>query len=262
MFIDSHCHLDLLDLENIENGVQGVLDEAKQHGVNHFLCVSVKISDFPSMYDLISPYENVFASVGLHPNETATFEPKVEDFLELAKRPRIVALGETGLDYYRSEGDLVWQRNRFITHIQAARELELPIIVHTRAAKKDTLDIMRQERVEDISGVLHCFTEDWEMAKKALDRNFYISFSGIVTFKNATDLQDVAKRVPLNRLLIETDSPYLAPNPYRGKPNRPAYVKYVAEFLAGLRGTTVEQIATATTENFFELFKKAELRVK
>lgn len=260
MLVDSHCHFDLLDLENIENGVEGVLEEAKKNGVDYFLCVSVKLSDFPSMYELIRPYENVFASVGLHPNEIVASEPKVEHFIELATRPRVVALGETGLDYYRSEGNLAWQRNRFVTHIEAAKQLRLPIIVHSRAAKKDTLDIMQQEQVDDISGVLHCFTEDWEMAKKAIDRNFYISFSGIVTFKNAVDLQDVAKRVPLDRLLIETDSPYLAPMPHRGKPNRPAYVKHVAEFLADLRGTTVDQIAAATTENFFRLFNAKKLK--
>lgn len=261
MLVDSHCHLDLLELSTLENGVASVLEEAKKEGIGHFLCVSVRLNDFDSMYDLTKPHENVSVSVGLHPNEEMNPEPKVEDLVLLAKRPKVVGIGETGLDYYRSEGDLRWQRERFATHIEAARQVGMPLIIHTRSARKDTIDMMRQEKVDEVSGVMHCFTEDWEMAKKALDMNFYISFSGIVTFKNATELQDVAKRVPSDRILIETDSPYLAPVPFRGKPNQPAYVRHVAEYIAHLRGVSFDEIAEATTKNFFELFNKAESRV-
>ena len=176
---------------------------------------------------------------------------------ELGQHERVVAIGETGLDYFRVEGDVEWQRERFRTHIRAARELDKPLIVHTRAAREDTLKIMAEERAADAGGVLHCFTEDWEMARRAMDMNFYVSFSGIVTFKNAQDLKDVARQMPIERMLVETDSPYLAPVPKRGKTNQPAYVRYVGEYIAGLREQSLEEFAAATTDNFYTLFNTA-----
>jgi TatD DNase family protein len=254
MLVDSHCHIDMLDLE--QGGVDEILKQGKQAGVEHFLCVSVRLDEFQKMYNLVKDYTQISVSVGLHPNEVVNAEPTVEELVKLALQEKVVAIGETGLDYYRSEGDLKWQHDRFARHIEAARQTNLPLIIHTRQARKDTIDILHQEQARDIGGVMHCFTEDWDMAKKALDHNFYISFSGIVTFKNAVELQDVAKRVPLDRMLVETDSPFLAPVPYRGKPNQPAYVKYVAEFLAELRGVSFDEIAKVTTYNFYSLFKK------
>jgi TatD DNase family protein len=257
MLIDSHCHIDMLDLTDSEHGVQSLIADGKKLGVGHFLCVSVRLDEFQKMYELIEPYPEISASVGLHPNEIVSSEPSVETLVALANHDKIVAIGETGLDYYRTEADSKWQRDRFVTHIETARQTKLPLIIHTRQARKDTIDVIHQENARDIGGVMHCFTEDWEMAKKALDHNFYISFSGIVTFKNATELQDVAKKVPLDRMLVETDAPFLAPVPFRGKPNRPEYVKYVAEFVANLRGISVAEIEENTTRNFVSLFKKA-----
>jgi TatD DNase family protein len=231
-----------------------VLDEATAVGIEHMLCVSVSLERFAPMMQLIEPYTQVSASVGVHPDGGDVEEPEVERLAELAQGERIVAIGETGLDYFRSEGDVEWQRERFRRHIRAAREVGKPLIVHTRAAREDTLKILAEENAAEAGGVLHCFTEDWEMARAAIDMNFYISFSGIVTFKNASDLQDVARRVPLDRMLVETDSPYLAPVPKRGKTNQPAYVRYVAEFIAGLRGQNLDEVADATTRNFYTLF--------
>lgn len=226
--------------------------------MEYFLCVCITLKEFPNVLAIANTYSNISASVGLHPNETdIDQEPSVEDLCFFAQDKKVVAIGETGLDYYRSVGEVEWQRDRFRTHIQAAKRVKKPLIVHTRQARKDTLEILRNEQADRIGGVMHCFTEDWEMAKAALDLNFYISFSGIVTFKNAIEIQEVAKKVPLDRLLIETDSPYLAPNPYRGRPNEPAYVKYVAEFIAELRGIPVQELAARTTENFYKLFAVA-----
>lgn len=252
MLVDSHCHLDML-CEDADT-LPAVLDEAASQGIEHMLCVSVSLERFEPMMRLIGPYAQVSASVGVHPDGTGVEEADVDRLVELAGQSRIVAIGETGLDYYRTEGDVEWQRERFRRHIRAAREVGKPLIVHTRAAREDTLRILEQERAADVGGVLHCFTEDWAMAAAAMEMNFHISFSGIVTFKNAVELQDVARRVPLSRMLVETDSPYLAPVPKRGKTNQPAYVRYVAEFIAGLREESLETIAGATTENFYSLF--------
>ena len=218
------------------------------------LCVSITLEKYVAMRALVDGYPQISVSVGVHPTEENCREPSADELVEMARDFRVVALGETGLDYFRSEGDLAWQQNRFRTHIQAAIRAGKPLIIHTREARADTLRILKEEGADRIGGVLHCFTEDWETARAALDMNFYISLSGILTFRNAEQIQGVAKKVPDDRLLIETDSPYLAPIPKRGKPNYPAYVRYVAEFLAELRGESVERIAEITTRNFYNLF--------
>jgi TatD DNase family protein len=259
-FVDSHCHLDMLET-SATYGVQDYLTAAQERGVDHFLCVCVTLDKFNSMLQCVAPFNQVSVSVGLHPNEPAPTEPDVEELLTLAANPRVVAIGETGLDYYRSDEDNSWQANRFRTHIQAAKTCKKPLIIHSRQARADTIAMMRDEQAADAGGVLHCFTEDWTMAKAALDLGFYISFSGIVTFKNALELQDVARKVPLDRMLIETDCPYLAPVPNRGKPNEPAYVVDVAVFLAQLRNEPLETIAAQTTQNFYQLFQGARRAV-
>lgn len=253
--VDSHCHLDQLDLSPYEGDLSKAIASAESLGVKHFLCVSITLENFPDVLRIAKTYPNVSASVGLHPNEiNVPHEPSADDLVKLAEDEKIIAIGETGLDYFRSEGEVEWQRDRFRQHIRAAIQCKKPLIVHTRQAKEDTLKIMREENAEKIGGVMHCFTEDWETAKAAMDMNFYISFSGIVTFNSAHVIQGVAKKMPLDRILIETDSPYLAPVPYRGKPNEPAYVLQVAQYLAQLRGITVDEIADKTTENFCKLF--------
>jgi len=254
MFIDSHCHLDFPELaENLPH----LLANMAANQVTHALCVSVDLPDFPRVRALAEAHSNLFASVGVHPDYLDTPEPSVAELVKLADHPRIVAIGETGLDYFRLTEDLEWQRERFRTHIRAARETGKPLIIHTREAAADTLRIMQEERAGEAGGVMHCFTESWQVAEQALDLGFYISFSGIVTFKKALALKDVAKRVPLDRMLIETDSPYLAPSPNRGKTNEPAWVKHVAEEIATLRGVSVEEIGHATSRNYFKLFKHA-----
>lgn len=257
MFVDSHCHLDMLESEGNQIAVETILNEASTVDVGHFLCVSVRLDKFLSMYDLVKDYPQISVSVGLHPTEETSQEPTRDELAALANRDKIVAIGETGLDYYRVQEGVSWQKERFVNHIQAAHLCKLPLIIHTRQAQKDTIDILAQEKADVVRGVMHCFTEDWEMAKKALDLDFYISFSGILTFKNALQIQEVAQKVPLDRILIETDAPFLAPVPFRGKPNQPAYVRYVAEFLAQLRGEPLERIEKITTENFFSLFNRA-----
>lgn len=249
MLVDSHCHLNQL-----ENPVSYAIQLAKEQGVRHFLCVCTTLSDFPNMMNVIEPFNEISASVGLHPNETVDQEPTAEELVQLAMHKKIIAIGETGLDYFRSEGDLEWQRERFRQHIRAAKHIRKPLIVHSRQAKEDTIHVLKEESASDIGGVLHCFTEDMAMAKAAMDLHFYISFSGIITFKNAKDIQEVAKAMPLDRMLIETDSPYLAPVPHRGQSNQPAYVRYVAECIAMLRGIAVEKVAEQTTANFCNLF--------
>ncbi len=256
MLVDSHCHLDMLCQNQAE--LAAVLEQAREQAVRHMLCVSVSLERFAPMMALIEPYSQLSASVGVHPDGVDVEEPDEDRLVELAQAARVVAIGETGLDYFRTEGDVEWQRERFRRHIRAARAVGKPLIVHTRAAREDTLKIMAEENAADAGGVLHCFTEDWDMARAAMEMNFYISFSGIVTFKNAQALQDVARRVPLDRMLVETDSPYLAPVPKRGKTNQPAYVRYVADYIAGLRGTSLEEIATRTTGNFYQLFAGAQ----
>jgi TatD DNase family protein len=255
MFIDSHCHINLLDLEKCGGNVDAVLAAAKQNKVDKMLCVATELEHFPEVLAIAEAYDNVYASVGVHPNEEAGEDPSVEKLVKLADHKKIIAIGETGLDYFRSEGDLTWQQDRFRRHIAAAKESGKPLIIHTRDAREDTIKILQEENAKEIGGVMHCFTETWEMAEQAMAMNFYISFSGIVTFKNAKALQDVARRVPSDRYLIETDCPYLAPAPHRGKQNEPAFVKHVAEFMAELRGVTIADIARESTENFYRCFK-------
>lgn len=249
--VDSHCHLDFPELAA---DIPGALSEMARHGVSHALCISVTLEDFPKVRALAEAYANLYASVGTHPDYPGHPLVTPGQLVELASHPKVVAIGETGLDYYRLKGDLEWQRERFRAHIRAARACGKPLVVHTRAAAADTLAIMREEGAGHAGGVMHCFTETWETAQAALDMGFHISFSGIVTFKNAGELKEVAQRVPLERLLVETDSPYLAPVPHRGKTNRPAWVRYVAEELARLRGVSLDEIAVATSRNFFRLF--------
>ena len=255
--VDSHCHLDRLDFAKLGSNLDAVLSAASQQGVAHMLCVCIDMDNFPAVAALAQRYPQVFASLGVHPNEKETRDPSVEELVRLAQSPKVVAIGETGLDYFHGKGDLEWQRERFRRHIRAARESGKPLIIHSRDAKEDTLSIMREERAHEIGGVMHCFTEDWEMAEQAMALDFYISFSGIVTFRNADPLREVARRTPFDRLLVETDAPYLTPVPYRGKSNQPAYVRYVAEHIAEIRGVGLETIAQATTRNFFKLFQYA-----
>ncbi|HEV2979003.1 MAG TPA: TatD family hydrolase [Casimicrobiaceae bacterium] len=251
MFVDSHCHLDFPELAA---DLPALLEAMAANQVTHALCISVNLPAMPTVVKLAADHAQLYASVGVHPDVEDTAEPDADELVRLAAQPKVVAIGETGLDYYRLKGDLSWQRTRFRTHIRAARSCRKPLVIHTRAAAEDTLAIMRDEGAGEVGGVMHCFTESWEVAAGALELGFYISFSGIVTFKNAQALKDVARRVPLERMLIETDSPYLAPVPFRGKTNQPAYVRYVAEEIARLRDVAVAEIAAATSENFFRLF--------
>jgi TatD DNase family protein len=257
MLVDSHCHLDRVDLSQHHGSFRLLMQDTLQAGVGHMLCVSIDLDAYPGMQALVADYPQVSISVGVHPNQEAGPEPTPERLVELAADPRNVAIGETGLDYFRSDGNLEWQRERFRVHIAAAKACGKPLIIHTREAREDTIRIMREEQAEVAGGVMHCFTENWEMARQALDLGFYISFSGILTFRNAEELREVARRVPLERLLIETDSPYLAPVPYRGKPNQPIYVRQVAECLAELRDLAPEALAEITRDNFFRLFPAA-----
>jgi len=259
MFVDSHCHVNFPDL-----AVQmpDILERMKSNGVGRALCVSVNLPDWPGLIALVEQHEALYASVGVHPDYEDTIEPSVEDLIERSHHPKVIAIGETGLDYFRLTGDLSWQRERFRRHIRAARETKLPLIIHTRASSQDTLDIMKEEGAQEARGVMHCFTESWEVAQASMEMGFYISFSGIVTFKKATELQEVARRMPLDRILIETDSPYLAPVPFRGKLNDPSKVIHVAEMIANLRGVTIKEIEEASTENFFNLFNKIKIEDK
>lgn len=256
--VDSHCHIPVIEYEG---GGHAVINAAKANGISHMLCVSLDLETFPGVLDLAEKYDCISASVGVHPNTQVSAEPTEEQIIELAQNPNVVAIGETGLDYFRSEGDLDWQRQRFRVHIRSAKQIGKPLIIHSRDAREDVIDIMLQESAAEAGGVMHCFVDDWQTAQRAIEQNFYISFSGIVTFKNASELKEVAKKVPLDRILIETDSPYLAPVPYRGKQNQPAYVRYVAEHIAELRGESFETIAEATTANFCRLFSHANVTV-
>lgn len=257
MFVDSHCHLDFPELLQ---QLPHLLANMTQNQVGCALCISVELPEFPGVLALAQAHENLYATVGVHPDYEATQEPTVQQLVELAQHPKVVGIGETGLDYYRLQGDLEWQRERFRVHMRAARASQKPLIIHTRAAAADTLRLMREEGAQQVGGVMHCFTESWEVAQAALEMGFYISFSGIVTFKNAKEIKAVAQKLPLERMLIETDSPYLAPMPHRGKQNQPAFVKHVAEHIAELRGISLEEVAQATTENFFRLFKIAPIQ--
>ena len=251
--VDSHCHIDRVDLEVFGGSVESMLSHAKELSVNQFLCVCIDLEHFDQVHSLALQHSNIYASVGVHPTEITSKEPSVEKLLELSSSERVIAIGETGLDYFRVKKDEAdWQRDRFRRHIRASNESEKPLIVHMRDSKEDIIDILQNENAQ--SGVMHCFTEDWETAKAALDLGFYISFSGILTFNNANDLREIAKKVPADRLLVETDSPYLTPAPYRGKPNSPAYTYYVVEKLAEVRNTSIDEIAEVTTTNFKNLF--------
>jgi TatD DNase family protein len=259
MYIDSHCHINFPELAA---RMPEILGRMAENQVSHALCVSVDLPDFPQVLDLAERYSNIYASVGVHPDYPDTPEPSVDDLVRLSDHPKIVAIGETGLDYYRLEGDLEWQRERFRTHIRASRATGKPLIIHTRSAAADTLRIMREEGAGSdaggAAGVMHCFTESQAVADAAIEMGFYISFSGIVTFKSARDLQAVARAIPLERMLIETDAPYLAPVPFRGRTNEPGFVRHVAEYIATLRGEPLERVARQTTANFFDLFRTAE----
>jgi len=252
MLIDSHCHLDFPELAQ---HLDEVLHRMQENGVTHALCVSVTLKDFPGIREIAERHANIYATVGVHPDYTDVALVTVDELVQLAHHPKVLALGETGLDYFRLRGDLEWQRERFRTHIRAARAAGKPLVVHTRAAAADTVRILAEERAGDVGGVMHCFTESWETAQAALDLGLYISFSGIVTFKNAQALKEVARKVPLDRLLVETDAPYLAPVPHRGKTNEPAYVRHTAEEIARLRNMGLAEIADQTSRNFFTLFK-------
>ncbi len=255
MFVDSHCHLDRLDLAPYDNHFPNLIAETENKQLDHMLCVCIDLESYPDMCKLVADYDSISVSVGVHPNEQDGLDPSVSELVDLAGSAKVVGIGETGLDFFRSDGDLSWQRRRFRNHIAAAKQTGKPLIVHSRNAKEDTLKILEEETAGAASGVLHCFTEDWDMATRLLDLNFYISFSGIVTFKNAGSVKEVAKKIPEDRFLIETDSPYLAPVPYRGKPNYPQYVQHVAEHIAELRGTSVSKIADRSARNFYELFE-------
>jgi len=255
MLVDSHCHLDFPELQA---DLPGVLERMRSNGVGHALTISTTLETFPAVRAVARSQPHIWCSAGVHPDERRDGrEASLDELLAMADDPKVVAIGETGLDYFRVEGDTEWQRERFRTHIRAARRCAKPLVIHTRASAEDTVRLMREEGAEEVGGVMHCFTETWDVAQAAMALGFHISFSGIVTFKNAKDLKEVARRVPLDRMLVETDSPYLAPVPHRGKPNQPAFVKHVAEEIAALRGIAFEEVAAATTGNFFRLFRDA-----
>ncbi|HVY07589.1 MAG TPA: TatD family hydrolase [Burkholderiales bacterium] len=255
MFVDSHCHINFPELSA---DLPAVLGAMQANQVTHALCVSVNLESLPQVIGIAERFPNIYASVGVHPDDRLGEEPDVARLEELANHPKVVAIGETGLDYYRVDGDTEWQRERFRNHIRAAKRVRKPLIIHTRDAAADTLKLMCEESAGEFGGVMHCFTESAEVARQAMDLNFMISFSGIVTFKNALELKQVAREVPLENMLIETDSPYLAPVPNRGKTNQPAYVRFVAEEIAKLKGTSIEKVAEATSANFFRLFRDAK----
>jgi len=249
--VDSHCHIDFPELAA---DIEGVLGRMRGNGVTHAMCVNVTMEDFPRVRDLAQGHDNLFATVGVHPDHQEGADPGWEELAQLAaSTQRVVAIGETGLDYYRLQGDAEWQRQRFRNHIRAAREVSKPLVIHCRNASADLLAIMREERAAEVGGIMHCFTESWAVAAEAMTMNFCISFSGIVSFKNAAEIRAVAARVPWDRLLVETDSPYLAPVPMRGRTNEPAFVRHVAEAVAQVRGTTLAHVARITTANFFRI---------
>ena len=254
MLVDSHCHLDRLDLTRFNGGLAGVLAAAEAQGVTRLLSVATDLESGPALARLTAPYPRIALSVGVHPSEDGSRAPTVAELITLGREPRVVAIGETGLDYHYGADYAARQQDWFRIHIAAARQLGKPLIVHSRAARQDTLRLLAEEGAAEVGGVLHCFTEDWAMAEQALELNFYVSFSGIVTFKNARMVQDAARRMPADRLLVETDSPYLAPMPHRGQSNQPAWVRHVAEFVAQLRGESLEQVAAITTANYLRLF--------
>jgi TatD DNase family protein len=254
-FVDSHCHLDRLDLSQHDGKLSNLITSAQAAGVTRFLCVSIDFDNFPAVLQAAETFDSVYASVGVHPNEESREEPTVDKLVQLADHDRVIAIGETGLDYFRSDEGTEWQRERFRTHIKAAKITRKPLIIHSRDAREDTLKIMQEEGAAEVGGIMHCFVEDLSTAQAAIEMGFYISFSGIVTFNSARELQEVAKIVPDEWFLIETDAPYLAPVPFRGRPNQPLYVKHVAEKLAELRGESLESIANKSWNNFNRLFQ-------
>jgi len=256
VLIDSHCHLDRLKFKEGQT-LDDSIELALERGVEKMLCVGISIENRERVVEIAEQYPQVVASVGVHPLDVETGLANAEQLAQWGAHPKVVALGESGLDYYYSKDQKTLQQESFVVHLQAGAKAKLPVIVHTRDARQDTLDLIREHGSEEHAGVLHCFTESWEMAEKAIDMNYCISISGIVTFKNAAELKEVAKKIPMDRLLIETDSPYLAPIPYRGKPNQPAYVREVAEYIAELKGVSYEELIHATAENFHRLFPKS-----
>lgn len=253
--VDSHCHI---NFDPLADDLAGILERARNNHVDYMLCVSVCLEDYPQIAALAGSHDQIFASVGVHPNYQDCHEPSMQELINLAADEKVVAVGETGLDYFRSEGDLSWQRERFKRHVETAKSVNKPLIIHTREARQDTMDILENLGADSCSGVMHCFSEDWETAQRALDIGFYLSFSGIVTFKNADALREVAEKAPMDRILVETDAPYLAPVPFRGKTNEPSLVVHTAECMAGLKGVSLEELAEQTTENFFRLFTGAK----
>lgn len=257
MLVDSHCHLDCIDLKEFDDNFDALIQQTFESGIDHMLCVAINLDSYPKMLENVRPYPNISVSAGMHPMADESDVFTTEYLTELASDEKVVAIGETGLDYYYLKGDPKWQQQRFRAHIQVANELDKPVIIHTRDAGDDTIDILTQEGAENCSGVIHCFTETQAFAERALELGFMISFSGIVTFKNAAALRAIAKTIPDDRLLIETDAPYLAPVPHRGKQNQPAFVQHVAATLAEIRETSVEHIAEVSRDNFYRLFKTA-----
>lgn len=258
MLVDSHCHLDRLNLDRYDGELDGAIDAARARGVDQLLCISISLDNVEKVIDIAHRHPRVLASVGVHPCDVKAGTASRAQLLDWTRRDKVVAVGETGLDYHYETESQALQQESFALHLQVAGEVGLPVVVHTRDAREDTLDLIRRHGNPDSAGVLHCFTESWEMASAAMDMGYYISLSGIVTFKNAESLREVARRMPLDRLLVETDSPYLAPVPYRGKPNEPRYVREVAEFVAEVKGLSFEALAEATTENFYRLFRRAQ----
>lgn len=252
--IDSHCHI---NFEPLADDIDGVLQRARENNIEYLLCVAVTIEDYPQVLKLAHTHNNIFASVGVHPCYEGVTEPTVEQLVEYAQDERVIAIGETGLDYFRTSGDMSWQQARFVRHIEAGIAANKPLIIHTREAAIDTMAMLKTHQADACGAVMHCFAEDWATAKKALDLGFSLSFSGIVTFKNAQSLKEVAKKAPLDKILVETDAPYLAPAPMRGKTNEPSYVMHTAQYLAELKGITLEEISEQTSENFFRLFRSA-----
>ena len=256
MLVDSHCHLDFPDLAQ---RLPEIFERMQQNDVGCAVCIGVNLEDFPRVLALAESHPNLYATVGVHPEYTDAEEPTEQKLIELSNHHKVIAIGETGLDYYWQKDRPEWQRDRFRRHIRAAIATGKPLVVHMRDAADDTLRILAEEGAQEVGGVMHCFTETWEVARQALDLGFYISFSGIVTFKNAHAIKEAAQKTPLDRILVETDSPYLAPVPYRGKMNEPGYVRYVAEEIARLRDLSLEEVSEITTANFFKLFKHALL---
>ena len=256
-FIDSHCHLDMVDLSPYDNDFQKLIAAIKVQKVSQMLCVSVDLERWEAMAQLVAPYDEISLSVGVHPGAIpAKIAPSMENFRPMLENPKVIAIGETGLDYHYSVEHKLAQQSAFITQIDIAKETQKPLIIHTRDARQDTINILTHEKARDVGGIFHCFTENWEMAKKGLDLGFYLSFSGIITFRNAAELREVVAKAPLDRLLIETDSPYLTPVPYRGKPNHPGLVPFVAKTIAEVKGVSIEEVAKITSDNFRRLFHK------